>query len=75
MVVKMYFLSSEHNPPHIHVVYGEYLGVLDIRTTNMLEGDLPSKALKIAQEWTAKHCNELIKMWETENIYELPPIV
>ena len=74
MVVKMYFLASEHNPPHIHVVYGEYLGVLDIRTTKMLEGDLPSKALKIAQEWTATHSKELLKMWETQNIFELPPI-
>ena len=74
MVVKMYFLSSEHNPPHIHVVYGEYLGVLDIRTTKMFEGDLPSKALKIAQEWTAIHSCELLKMWETQNIFELPPI-
>ena len=74
MVVKMYFLSSEHNPPHIHIVYGEYLGVLDIRTTKMLEGDLPNKALKIAQEWTATHSKELLKMWESQNIFELPPI-
>ncbi len=33
MVIKMYFLAAEHNPPHIHVVYGEYLGVIDIRTS------------------------------------------
>ena len=26
MVVKMYYLASEHNPPHIHVIYGEYVG-------------------------------------------------
>ncbi len=54
MVIKMYFLAAEHNPPHIHVVYGEYLGVIDIRTSKMLEGDLPNKALKIVQEWVQK---------------------
>ena len=74
MDIKMYFLSSEHNPPHIHVVYGEYLGVIDIRTGKMLEGDLPNKALKIVQEWVGIHRDALLKMWETQNITPLPPI-
>ncbi len=74
MVVKMYFLGSEHNPPHIHVVYGEYVGVIDIRTLIMLQGDLPEKAYKIAKEWASIHQTELLKMWETQDIYALPPI-
>ena len=40
MTVKMFFLASEHNPPHIHVVYGEYIGLIDIRNSEMLQGDL-----------------------------------
>lgn len=44
MVVKMYFADSEHNPPHFHVVYGEYAGVFDLDTLRMTEGDLPEKA-------------------------------
>lgn len=74
MIVKMFFLASEHNPPHIHVLYGEYMGVIDIRTNKMLQGDLPDKALKIVQEWTSIHQQELIKMWETQDIKQLPPI-
>lgn len=74
MVVKMYFISSEHNPPHIHVVYGDYIGVIDIRTAEMLEGDLPSKALSIVKEWTLNNKYELLKMWESQEIHELPPI-
>lgn len=74
MVVKMYFLGSEHNPPHIHVVYGEYVGVIDIRTQIMLQGDLPEKAYKIAKEWASIHQAELLEMWETQDIYALPPI-
>lgn len=46
MVIKMYFRQSEHNPPHIHVIYGECVGVIDIRTGEMLEGDLSKRALK-----------------------------
>lgn len=74
MVVKMYFLGSEHNPPHIHVVYGEYLGVIDLRTLEMLEGDLPRKALSLVQEWTGQHQAELMEMWTTQNIRALPPL-
>ncbi len=74
MVIKMYFFGAEHNPPHIHVVYGEYLGIVDIRTLKMLEGDLPDKALKIVKEWIALHQKELLDMWESQNIHPLPPI-
>ena len=74
MVVKMYFLGSEHNPPHIHVVYGEYLGVIDIQTQAMLEGDLPRKALSRVQEWTGLHQAELLDMWKTQQFRALPPL-
>ena len=74
MIVKMFFLASEHNPPHIHVVYGEYVGLIDIRNSEMLQGDLPSKALKIVQEWTTINRDALLKMWETQDIQPLPPI-
>ena len=74
IIIRMYFLQSEHNPPHIHVVYGEYVGVIDIRTLQMIQGDLPNKALKIVQEWTQIHQEELLKMWETQDIQPLPPI-
>ena len=27
LIVKMYFMQSEHNPPHIHAIYeNEYIG-------------------------------------------------
>lgn len=27
MIIKMYFQQKEHNPPHIHVIYGNYMGL------------------------------------------------
>ncbi len=74
MIVKMYFLTSEHNPPHIHVVYGEYIGVIDIHTAEMIEGDLPIKALNIVKEWTLLNRDALLEMWNTQEIKPLPPI-
>lgn len=74
MVIKMYFIASEHNPPHIHVVYGEFIGVIDIKTCQMIQGDLPAKALAIVKEWTKLYQKELLQMWETQEITSLPPI-
>ncbi|MCW5198799.1 DUF4160 domain-containing protein [Desulfobulbus sp. F4] len=74
MIIKMYFQQSEHSPPHIHAVYGEYVGAVDIRTLDMLEGDLPSKALTLVQEWTKLHQTELLAMWDLQKFNPLPPL-
>ena len=42
MAVKMYFRDAEHEPPHIHVIYGERMGQIDILTGKMIVGDLIS---------------------------------
>lgn len=44
MIVKMYLQGKEHGIAHIHVIYGECAGVIDVQTGIMLEGDLPRKA-------------------------------
>ncbi len=74
MVVKMYFFGSEHNPPHIHVIYGERVGIIDIRTLKMIEGDLPDKAYNIIKEWMTVHQSALLDMWDSQEIHSLPPI-
>lgn len=74
VVIKMYFKQSEHNPPHIHAIYGEYIGAVDIKTGDMLEGDLPKRALRMVQEWIEAHKKDLMEIWETQNFVELPPL-
>lgn len=70
----MYFLAKEHNPPHFHVIYNECLGVIDIQTLEMMEGDLPNKALNMAREWGKLHQEELLDIWNTQNFRTLPPL-
>ncbi|WP_050698679.1 DUF4160 domain-containing protein [Anaeromassilibacillus senegalensis] len=74
LVVKMLFLGKEHNPPHIHVIYGEYIGAIDIRTGEMMEGDLPNKALAMMREWVGMHREELLNIWNTQEFKALPPL-
>ena len=72
MTIKMFF--NDHNPPHIHVVYGEYMGMIDINSVEMLNGDLPINAQKLVREWVNKHKSDLIEMWDTKKVRQLMPL-
>jgi hypothetical protein len=74
MIIKMYFRPGEHNPPHIHVNYGEYNALMDIKTLEMIEGDLPPISLKLVKEWMGKYQNELMEIWNTQKFTVLPPL-
>jgi len=73
IVVKIFF-NREHNPPHFHAVYGEHNGIIDIRTLEMIEGDLPNKARNLIQEWAEPNKDELMKMWDTKTLKKLEPL-
>ena len=74
IVIRMYFQQAEHNPPHIHALYGEDIAAIDIQTGEILEGYLPPKALAMVREWAAIHKNELLHMWETQEFKPLSPL-
>lgn len=75
ITIKMYFQQGEHNPPHIHAVYGEYIGAIEIKTGKMLEGDLPKKALLLVQEWIQHNRVDLLTIWVTQQFRQLPPLI
>ena len=64
IVIKMFFKPKEHEPSHIHALYGEYVGIFDLQSMEMTEGDLPKKAQELIKEWLYKNQEELLKMWE-----------
>lgn len=74
LIIKMFFMQSEHNPPHIHVIYGEYVGIINIKTLEMIEGDLPNRALSMVKEWAKEHQYELLNIWNTQEFKKLPPL-
>ncbi len=73
IVIKMYFMQKEHNPPHIHALYGDYMSAIGIMTMEVLEGDLPNKALGLVREWIKEHQEDLLEMWKTQEFKTLPP--
>lgn len=74
IVIKMFFRQSEHNPPHLHAQYGEHVAIFDLRTCEMLEGDFPRRAQSLTTEWMKLYQKELLRMWDTNRIEQLPPL-
>jgi len=74
IVIRMYFLQNEHNPPHIHAIYNDDVAAIDFMTGNVLEGHLPSKALAMVQEWIGLNRDALKIIWETQEFRKLPPL-
>ena len=73
-IIRMYFQQAEHNPPHIHAIYGEDMAAVDFMTGEVLEGHLPPKALSMVREWVKIHQNELLRMWETQEFESISPL-
>lgn len=74
ITIRMYFQQAEHNPPHIHALYGDDMAAVDIQTGKVLEGHLPPKALAMVQEWAEIHKKELLHIWETQEFHALSPL-
>lgn len=74
IVIRMFFKPKEHNPAHIHALYGEHVGIFDLKTITMTEVDLPYKAQELVTEWIVQNQEALLEMWETQNIHKLPPL-
>lgn len=56
------------NSPHFHALYGEYNGVFQIDSLEMMEGDLATRAQKMVKEWTSLYQDDLLDVWKTQKI-------
>ncbi len=52
----------DHSPPHIHAKYSGYETLIKLNG-EILQGELPTRANKIVQEWINGHQHELHENW------------
>ncbi|MGD0732047.1 MAG: DUF4160 domain-containing protein [Terracidiphilus sp.] len=57
ILIQMYF--GDHVPPHFHALYAEFEALIDIRTFEIIRGELPSRAIALVLEWAQQHREEL----------------
>jgi len=62
--------GREHLPPHVHACYGDDEALVNIRTGELFAGYIPSKKLRIVQQWLAEGDN---RQRTEQNFYELNP--
>lgn len=62
IIISMYY--NDHLPTHFHAKYGESSAQVGIETLEIVEGELPRRALALVLEWAALHRDELRENWE-----------
>ena len=62
IVIRMNF--ADHNPPHIHVDYGDYRAAFYIATGRRMIGQLPRRQTRYVVEWIVKNRPELLRNWD-----------
>ncbi len=73
IIIRMFMEPSvEHNRPHFHVYYQEFVAVIGIDTIEVLAGELPRKQLRLVFAWAELHNEELAKDWELLQRGQLP---
>ena len=69
---------KEHNPPHIHVYYQDYKTTIKVQDCEIIEGEIPSRQLRLVQAWIEIHREELIADWELcqngEKPFQIEPL-
>ena len=65
IIIYLYYLDNKkHHLPHIHAEYGEYEGIFAVELGELLQGDLPTKQIKLVQAWIEIHRDELLADWQ-----------
>ncbi|MBI4996892.1 MAG: DUF4160 domain-containing protein [Rhodocyclales bacterium] len=70
IVIQMFW--REHAPPHFHALYGEFEALIDIRTLEVIAGNLPRRAMQLVIEWAIEHRAELMEDWNLCQAKQLP---
>lgn len=74
ILIRMY-LRGEHNPPHFHAIYGKHEALIDIRSLEIIDGNLPRRAMALVLEWANEHRDTLMENWELCRQKQLPKAI
>jgi hypothetical protein len=62
IIIRMFW--ADHPPPHFHAIYGNQEAIIEIRTSEIIEGSLPLGANSLVHQWLSLHRDELLRAWE-----------
>jgi hypothetical protein len=65
--ILFYVYAEDHNPPHVHAIYGDAQVQLVIATGEVLEGALPGGKLRQARAWLRENRELATAAWNRLN--------
>ena len=75
IVIRMF--AGDHNPPHFHATYQEHEARFDFEGC-LIDGDMPSRQVKLIAAWAAIHYDELVANWtlgsRMEPMFKIAPL-
>ena len=74
MIPEAAYSNGERGPAVIRVISGETGGEIEIETGKLLQGDLSQEAQDWIAKWLPLHRDELLEIWETRKLKEIPPL-
>jgi hypothetical protein len=74
IIISMF--AKDHLPPHFHARYGEFKALFNLKTGELIEGNMPRRAIRLIQDWVELHQEELQSNWEEcqKNNPDIKPI-
>ncbi|MDR1462602.1 MAG: DUF4160 domain-containing protein [Azoarcus sp.] len=76
ILIQMFW--GDHVPPHFHALYAEHEVLIDIQTLDVLEGEMPRRAIALILEWAQEHRAELMEDWKlcefNQQPNKIPPL-
>ena len=66
IVIRMYY--DDHGVPHFHAGYSGQEVKVAVQPIQILEGQLPRRALSLVLEWAALHQEELLNNWNSARV-------
>jgi hypothetical protein len=69
--IRMY--PNDHNPPHLHAIYGGDEACFAIAPFGVENGWLPPRASAMVCEWSVKNEAELLQTWDAVRSGVEPP--
>ena len=70
IVIRMFW--REHEAPHIHAQYGEFVATMEIATGAVRTQHFPTRALRLVDDWRERHAAELLANWHRMRRGEQP---
>jgi hypothetical protein len=62
IVIRMNF--GDHAPPHVHAEYQGREALFDIRTAEIIAGDISRPGKRMVREWIMAHRPDLMEDWQ-----------